>query len=123
MCTAVAQPKQARRIVHHLVDRCMVASDVVHQREVKVPTVGLGDVVVRHLVGRTPAAGGHRGDAFFRWRLVVRRISHDEELVPTADDVLAELDKFCRFGVGRLLGEDLAADIWIAQAHPLPVDR
>ena len=80
------KPEQARRIVQHLADRLMVAGDVVHHREVEIPVVGLGDVVVGHLVGRTALARGDRGDALLRRRLVVRRIAHDEELVPAAGD-------------------------------------
>jgi hypothetical protein len=41
----------------------MVAGDIVHHR-VRVPVLGLGNVIVGHLVGRALFARGYRGELF-----------------------------------------------------------
>src|SRR5262249_38499016 len=52
-------------------------------------------------------------------RLVVRRIAHDEELVPALSDRLAELTELRDLGVRRLLGEDFPSHFEIAQPPAL----
>jgi tetratricopeptide (TPR) repeat protein len=97
----------------------MVAGDIVHHREVQVPVLGLGDVIVGHLVGRAPLARGNRGDALLLAGLIVRRVAHGEELVPALDDELPELREFCHFGFRRLVGKNLPPDFGIAQPGAL----
>ena len=97
----------------------MIARDIVHHREEQEPVVGLGQVVVGDLVGRAPLAGGDRGDAHLGGRLVVRRIAHDEELVPARGDELAELRQLATSCVGRLSRQGFAPQRRIAQALAL----
>src|SRR5262249_2215088 len=64
-------------------------------------------------------AGGDRGAAELVARLVIRRVAHHEELVPTRGDELAELRQAAHFLLGRFLVEDLAPQRRVAQTPAL----
>src|SRR5205823_11667984 len=84
-----------------------------------VPVLGFSEVIVSDFVGRASLAGGDRGAArLIRW-LVIRRIAHDEELVPARGDELAELREAAHLLGGGLLVEDAAPQRRIAQAPAL----
>src|SRR5438874_2104918 len=114
MRATVAQAQERSGIGEHLADRLMVAADIVHQREVEVPVLVPGDVIVGYLVGPAPFTRSDRGDTLLLARLVVRWISHDKELVPALDDELAELRQFCHFGLRWIFRKNLAADFGLA---------
>jgi hypothetical protein len=116
---AVAQAQQGSGIGEHLADRLMVAGDIVHQREVQIPVLSLGDVIVGTSSGVRPSRAAMAADALLLAGFIVRRVAHDKELVPALDDELAELREFCHFGFRRLVGKNLAPDFGIAQSRPL----
>jgi hypothetical protein len=116
---AVAQAKQRRRVGQHLAYRLVIAVDVVHHREEQVSVFSLGQVVVGDFVRCASLAGGDRRAAELVARLVIRRVPHDEELVPTRRDELAELRQAAHFLLGRFLVEDLAPQRRVAQALAL----
>ncbi|MBA7468283.1 hypothetical protein ES707_03526 [subsurface metagenome] len=122
MRAAVAEAQEARGVVEHLVDRLVIAGDVIHDREEQI-LVLLDDVVVGDLVGRMVGARGDGGHAAFRARLVIRRVVHGEELVPAAGDELAELGELGDLGFGRFFGENFSPQLRIEQAPPLLLDR
>ena len=97
----------------------MIAADVIHHREKQVPVLGFGEIIVSDLVRRSSRAGGDRGAARLLRRLVIRRIAHHEELVPTRGDELAELRQAAHVLGGGLLVEDPPSQRRVAQTPAL----
>ncbi len=91
MRAAVAQSQERAGVGQHLANGLVVAIGVVDHREEQIAVLGLGEIIVSDLVGRASLAGGNGGAARLLGRLVVRRVSHDEELVPARGDELPEL--------------------------------
>src|SRR5262245_9554758 len=112
-------PNSVPESVQHLANGFVVAADVIHDREKQVSVLGFGEVVVGDLVRRSSGAGGNRGAARLVRRLVIRWISHHEELVPARGDELAELREPAHLLGGRLFGENAPPQRRIAQAPAL----
>src|SRR5260221_10006496 len=90
MRAAVAQSQERAGVGQHLANGLVVAIGVVDHREEQIAVLGLGEIIVSDLVGRASLAGGNGGAARLLGRLVVRRVSPDQEPFPAPGDELPE---------------------------------
>ena len=114
MRAAVAQAEERPRIPQHLMDRCVIAAHIVHHGKKQIPVLRLGEIVIGDFVRGAPLAGGDRRNAELFGRLVVRRVSHHEELVPARGDELPELREPAHLVLRWFLVEDPATQLRIA---------